>query len=103
MSEPRLEFDQKKVSEAHAKLIEVFREAKLGVGEILTVYGNLGVALGNSIKGYGQNMPQIGEIEIEYARSPDPGLALILQGAEVVSWYGDWERIMLEKQGTKEE
>ena len=103
MPKTRLEFDEKKVSETHAKLIEVFREAKLGIGEILTVYGNLGVTLGASIKKYPEKIPPIEEIEKEYALHPDPGLALILQGAEVVSWYGDWERIMLEKQGIKEE
>ncbi len=98
----RLEFDNKKVTEVYAKLIEVMQEAKLSVGEILVAYGNLGIVLGSSIKGYKGKIPSLEEIEKEYLQNRGPGLAMILQGYEVCSWYEDWEELMLTEEFKEE-
>ena len=95
--EKRLEFNLEKVSDTHEKIIEVFQEAKLTVGEILVLYGNLGYTLGASIEGFKDKGPAIEELQKKYYTSPSPGIALMLQGAEITTWYGDWEKIQLGK------
>jgi len=90
----QLKFDHKKTSDTYNSLVEIFRDAKLTIGEILVAYGNLGIALGTSIENKNETLA-IEEIEKEYLRNPTPGLALILQGSEVVSWYKQHEQTII--------
>ena len=100
----RLEFDPDKVNRAYEKLVKIFQDEKLTVGEILIAYGNLGYTLGASIEGHQGEGPTTEELQRMYYTNPTPGVALMIQGIHVTSWYGDWERIQLNKvQDTKGE
>ena len=83
-------FDTDKVQELHDQVIALFRDAKLTVGEILVAYGNVGRTLGGAIEGY-TSIPDVEDLEKEYYRKSTPGLALCLQGNEVISWYAKLE------------
>lgn len=91
-------FDESKANEALAELIEIFQRKKLTVGEILVVYGNLGYALGASVEGYDEKGPSISELNQLYYTKPSPGVALMLQGVTVTSWYEDWVKKLKENQ-----
>jgi hypothetical protein len=93
-----MKFDEKKASQALSDLIDVFQKKKLTIGEILVVYGNLGYALGASIEGYDDKGPSISELEKLYYSNPTPGVALMLQGVTVTTWYEDWVKKLKEKQ-----
>ena len=85
------------------EVIEVFQKNKLTVGEILIVYGNLGYALGASIEGFDDKGPSISELNQLYYTKPTPGVALMLQGSLVTTWYEDWVNKLKEikdKEGT---
>ena len=90
--------NETKANEALAKLISVFQETKLTVGEILIVYGNLGYALGASIEGYQEKGPSIEELKRLYYSQPSVGIAMMLQGITVTSWYESWAE-QLKNQG----
>jgi len=95
-----LEFSPEKVSEAHEKIVDMLKEKKLTVGELLVLYGNLGYTLGASIAGYKEKGPSPEELEkLYYTGSSDRkkhlGVALMLQGMTVTSWYEDWKGIQL--------
>lgn len=108
MSEQKvLEFSPEKVSDAHERIVTVLQEQKLTVGELLVLFGNLGYTLGASIAGYKEKGPSPEELEkLYYAGSSNKkkhlGVALMLQGMTVTSWYEDWKSIQL-NEDTQEE
>lgn len=111
MTEKRLPFDEKKVSEAYAKLVEVFQEAGLTASEILVAYSNLGYTLGASIAGITGKGPGVEELERQYymmdQATGDPhkkmGTALMLQSMTVATWYEDYRQLLLDTEDTKED
>jgi hypothetical protein len=96
-------FNEKKANQALGDVLEAFQKNKLTVGEILVVYGNLGYALGASIEGFDEKGPSFSELNQLYYTKPTPGVALMLQGVTVTSWYQDWVKKLKEitdKEGT---
>lgn len=100
--EKKLEFDPEKVSDLHDKILEMLQDARPTVGELIILYGNLGYALGASIDGYTEKGPSPEELEKLYYSNPTIGVAMMLQGMTVSSWYEDWEKIKLQSQDKKE-
>lgn len=99
----RLEFDPEKVNRAFEKLVQVFQDERLTVGEILIAYGNLGYTLGASIEGFDKEGPSIEELQKMYYMNPSAGVGLMIQGIHVTSWYSDWEKLQLNKQDNQGE
>ena len=101
MSENReIEFSPEKVSEGHEKIVEVFRELGLTIGEIIVLYGNLGYTLGASIAGYEEKGPSPEELEKMYyegngSKRKQLGVALMQQGMLCTSWYDSWKNVLL--------
>lgn len=110
-SDKRLPFDEKKVSDTYAKLVEVFQEAGLTASEILVAFTNLGYTLGASIAGIKGKGPGLEELEKKYysmsKEAGDPhekmGTALMLQSLTVATWYEDLRQLLLDTEDTKEE
>lgn len=103
----KLTFDPEKVSEGHEKIVSVFQELGLTVGEIIVLYGNLGYTLGASIAGYEDKGPSPEELErMYYENNTDKkthlGVALMTQGMTTTSWYDSWKNILL-NEDTEEE
>lgn len=100
----KLEFDPDKVNRVYEKLVEIFQEEKLTVGEIIIAYGNLGYTLGASIEGYHEKGPSPEELEKLYYSHPTLGVALMVQAMTVTGWYEQWEKQQVNKvQDTKGE
>jgi len=99
----RLDFDPEKVNRAFENLVKVFQDEKLTVGEIIIAYGNLGYTLGASIEGFDKNGPTIEELKKMYYTNPSVGVAMMIQGIHVTSWYSDWEKLQLNKQDNQGE
>jgi hypothetical protein len=93
----RLEFDPEKVNRAYEKLVQIFQDEKLTVGEIIIAYGNLGYTLGASVEGFKEKGPTIDELNKMYYSNPTLGVALMIQGITVTSWYENWEKQQLNK------
>ena len=85
-----LAFDPTRVEQCYEELVEVFRKHRLGVGEILIAYGNLGYTLGASIEGYKGKGPSPDDLKRLYYSKPSPGVALMLQGITVTTWYDQY-------------
>lgn len=93
-----LAFDPDKTSEALTEIVEVFKKYKLRAGEIAIVYGNLGYTLGASIAGYqGTGPGDIKELERLYYTSPTLGIALMLQGMQITTWYESHKEMTINK------
>jgi len=92
----KLEFDPDKVNRVYEKLVNIFQEEKLSVGEIIIAYGNLGYTLGASIEGYDGEGPSLEELTKKYYSDPTLGIALMIQGITVTSWYSSWEKQQIE-------
>ena len=82
-------FDPSKVESAYEKLVKIFQEEKLTVGEIIVAYSNLGYVLGASIEGITEERKSIGDLEKIYATEPTIGVALCLQSIHTATWYTD--------------
>ena len=94
----KLEFDPEKVNRVFERLVDIFQEEKLTVGEIIIAYGNLGYTLGASVAGYTDKGPSMEELNKMYYSQPSLGVALMIQGMTVTSWYGEWEKQQFNKQ-----
>ena len=91
-----LEFDPERCNEMFEELVEVFQKHRPTVGEIIVAYGNLGYTLGASVNNYKGKGPGIEQLKELYYKNPgDIGIALMLQGLTVTTWYGDWEQLQL--------
>jgi uncharacterized protein YejL (UPF0352 family) len=104
--EKTLQFDPDKCNEMLSELMAIFQKHQPTVGEILTVYGNLGYSLGASIGGYQGKGPSPEELKQMYYEKPGRvDVALMLEGLTVTTWFEDWEKKQLTKvnQETKEE
>jgi len=100
----KLEFDPDRVNRVYEKLVGIFQEEKLTVGEIIIAYGNLGYTLGASIEGYQEKGPSPEELEKLYYSNPTLGVALMVQAMTVTGWYEQWEKLQVNKvQDTKGE
>jgi len=100
-----LSFDPDKCNDLYTGLVEVFQENKPTVGEIIIAMGNLLYTLGASIEGYGEKGPGFEELKKLYYMNPSKiGLAMMMQGLTMTTWYEDWEKIQLgNTQDNKEE
>ena len=92
-----LEFDPSKVNQAYEELVAVFQKYKLGVGEILIAYGNLGYTLGASIDGHAEQGPNTEELQKLYYSNPTVGVAMMLSGLTITSWYETYSNQKLGK------
>ena len=90
-------FDEDKVSKAHKDIIKIFNKHKLNVGEIVLLYGNLGYTLGASIGGYEGKGPSMEELQKAYYEKPSLAVAMMLNGANVTTWYEDIQKQTIEK------
>lgn len=97
-----LQFDPEKVEACYEELVEVFRKHGLSVGEILVAYGNLGYTLGASIDGHKGKGPTPEELKRLYYSKPSAGVALMLQGITVTSWYDEYAKIKVSAEDIKE-
>lgn len=80
--------EREKANQALGELIEVLSKYKLRVQDLVVVYGNLGYAIGAAIEGYnGQEGPGLEELQKRYYSNPSIGVAMMLQGMLVTSWY----------------
>ena len=100
-----LAFDPDRCNDLYTELVEIFQKHKPTVGEIIIAMGNLLYSLGASIEKYGEKGPSFEELKKLYYMNPGKvGLAMMMQGLTMTTWYEDWERIQLgNTQDTKEE
>ena len=96
-----LEFDPEACNALYEDLVKVYQKHKPTVGSILINYGNLGYTLGASIQGYKDEGPSVEELNKMYYSNPSLGIALMLQGVTIVSWFSSWEEQQVKKE-TKE-
>lgn len=59
----------------------------MNTGEIIIALGNLEYTLGASIDGYKGKGPGIEKLKELYYSSPSVGVAMMLNGITVTSWY----------------
>lgn len=95
-----LGFDAKRCERAYERLLTVFQEERLSVGEIIIALGNLTYALGASIDGYGDKGPTVEQLEKLYYTNPSVGVAMMIQGLTIASWYEQYRQQVLDN--TKE-
>lgn len=92
-----LAFDPEKCNDLYTGLVEVFQKHKPSVGEIIIATGNLIYALGASIEKYPEKGPSFEELKKLYYMNPSKiGLAMMMQGLTMTTWWSDWEKVSLE-------
>lgn len=82
-----------KINKVYVQLVNIFKETKLTVPELLLTIGNLTYTLGASIGGYesGKGPSEI-ELAKLHATNPTIDVALMISGLHVASWVGDLEK-----------
>lgn len=80
--------DTEKISKCLSELIQLIGNNNFSVAELLLLYGNLGLQLGGSIEG--GNIPSIEELQKMYYSNPSTGVALMLTGLTVTSWFDSY-------------
>ena len=99
-----IQFDPDKCNEMLSELMEIFQKHQPTVGEILTVYGNLGYSLGASIGGYQGKGPGPEELKKLYYEAPGRvDVALMLEGLTVTTWFDNWEEQVLKDKKVEDE
>ena len=96
--EKTLQFDPDKCNNMLSELMKIFQKHQPTVGEILTVYGNLGYSLGASIGGFQEKGPSPEELKQLYYEKPGRvDVALMLEGLTVTTWFSNWEEQVIDK------
>lgn len=95
--EKRLDFDPKKCEEIYEELVGVFQDKKPTVAEIIVALSNLTYTLGASIEGYEGSGPGLDALQKIYYSEPGKiGVALMLQGFTMATWFDDYKQQVLE-------
>jgi hypothetical protein len=84
------EEEEEKTSETLDEIIQVLQKRKLREEDLVVLYGNLGYSIGVSMEGIDpQNAPGLEELQKQYHLKPTVGVAMMLQGIIISSWYSD--------------
>lgn len=83
-----IEEEVQKASLAFDEILLVLKKHKLRVQELVTLYGNLGYAIGAAIEKIPEGVegPTPEELQKSYYEKPTIGVALMLQGVVTSSW-----------------
>lgn len=83
-----MNFNADKVSNIHSKILDLLQGENFTIGELIILYGNLGYSIGASAKGYEGIGPNEEELKKLYYSDPkDPGIALMMQGYIITTWF----------------
>jgi hypothetical protein len=97
-----LSFDPDRCNNLYTELLETFQKHRPLVGEIIVAMGNLFYALGASIEGYQEKGPSFEELKKIYYMYPKKiGLAMMMQGFMVMTWFEDYQKIKIEETENK--
>ena len=95
--EKRLDFNPRKCEQIYEELVKVFQKKKPTVAEILVALSNLTYTLGASIEGYKGSGPGLEDLQkIYYSEPGKVGIAMMLQGFTMATWYDDYKQQVLE-------
>lgn len=94
--------DPAKIEKCLGEMIESLEKNKLTVGELIILLSNLQYTIGASIDGYGEKGPGLEELKKIYYSEPTVGVAMMLNGMEISTWYDSWVNILKKKKDNKE-
>lgn len=95
--EKRLDFSPEKCEQLYEDLVKVFQDHKPTVAEILVALSNLTYTIGASIEGYEGSGPGLDALQKIYYSDPGKiGVALMLQGFTMATWFDDYKQQVLE-------
>ncbi len=93
-----LAFNPEKCNNLYTELVEVFQKIKPTIGEIIIAVGNLLYTVGASIEKYPEKGPSFEELKKLYYMNPKKiGLAMMMQGLTMTTWFQSYEAQQLEK------
>lgn len=79
-----------KITNCLSNILELIQNNRFKVGELILLYGNLGYSIGASIEGEAKTIEELNKL---YYTNPTVGIALMLNGAMVNSWFDDYNKI----------
>src|SRR5258706_7879096 len=82
----------KKVDKVYTDIVNILKNNKLTVQELLLVLGNTLYTVGASIGGYGTKGPSVKELAELYATKPSLDVALMTNGLQVTTWIEDLDK-----------
>jgi hypothetical protein len=90
-------FNAERVNEVYEKFINLLQEKKLTVAELCILLGNTLYTVGASIEGFKDEGPDMEELNKRYYTKPTVGIAIMLNGMTLVSYFDDLNKVEAKK------
>lgn len=92
----QIDFDVEKCEKIYEELVKVFQENKPTINEIILALSNLTYTLGASIEGYKKKGPSFEDLQKLFYSNPTIGIAIMLQGLTMGTWFEQYQTQLLE-------
>jgi hypothetical protein len=88
-------YDPERAELVLRKVLKVFQKHRPTTSEIILILSNLTYSLGGSIESLTTNeLPPIEELQKQYYTSPTIGVALMLQGLLISTWFENYQKTL---------